>query len=177
MITRRSHRLQNTASAVVNLVQNGRRGLAHQEGSQSRGKTEYLVEGENDEIGGEFGEVEVMRWRIGGCVQQHEPSTRTCKLVLSMDLRNPLLREYLARKVLFQGVGEEIVDGIGRVSRRGPTPFLHIRTIHHMEGGPMSKGDLANSQHGIVVLTQIVEMRPFCPRKRLSDQMQTRGCT
>lgn len=177
MITGRCHCLQNTAAAVVNLVQNGRRGFADQESAQSRGKTEYLVEGENDEIGGILGKVEVMRWRVGCCIQQNEPSSRTCKLVLAVDLGNPLLREQLAGKVLFQRVSKEIVDGIGRVSRRGSASLLHVRAVHHMEGGAMSESDLANSQHGIVVLTQVVKVRLVCPRKRFSNQMKTRCCS
>ena len=41
----------------------------------------------------------------------------------------------------------------------------------------MSESDLANSQHRVMVLTQIVKMRLVRPGKRLSHQMQTSRCS
>ena len=110
VISRLRHGLENTASSVVHLVQNGCAGVANEQCADARGETEHLVKGENNKIGGVFGQVKIVSGGVGRDVEKDEPLSRAVKPVLSVDEVNPILRVHFAGKVLFQGIGKEIVD-------------------------------------------------------------------
>ena len=149
MIPRFCDRLQHAAPSVIHLVQHVGALLSNQQRSNSRREAKHFVEGQHDEIGGEFCQVEVVRGNVSSGVEKNVPVPLAVEAVLSLNLRNPMQWEDLAGKVLFEREREQIVHRFGVVAGRieSLTFLLDIRAANDVKGGSIVQRDLANTQH------------------------------
>ena len=93
MIPRFCNGLQYTSSSIIHFIQHMSALFSHQQRSNARRESKHFIERQHHEIGGEFGQIEVVCGHIRSCVQQNIPISLAMKSVFALDLRNPMQRE------------------------------------------------------------------------------------